>query len=544
MQNSNNDNVADSETNVDRLSVSASVPTENINRAPALLQEAVSTNNIEDSVNTHATNEAVYNTNNSYHPSGISYIPPTSFDEKFIKTENGIHTLTYPYMYENKLPQSTNVQPEGYEYNQFDPSTINNNSKMYMDTYKHVDGNWAWTNDYPLVTEQNNGSNVHPVINNLNKTCNINNIQTPQNTVIPPMYRTSPIQLSQPPISYDAFHAQNDMTYYAQQTGAPDINPKMMHHVQPQTQPQPPIEPYVSPQMAPGGVLPNAPRYISCKINPISETNSTFRKPHEQIPRYNIPPINCTPAPYVNKSCLEGVSPSHIQYDHMRHMRPVLHMPPNSPIPYVMTKEKDNQCLLKKGIDCALNGCQPKNNFTYVPKYEYFVRTAKGTPTSTIHPFTSFKDNQKFDMFKNLTLKVGTCLDDLVNVFIESLSSSIQVLHKNNDAKLHDLHPFYNPDPIYTRPERPTLRTGNNIIDNINNALDGSTLEKHKNLPKDNMRIPIPKTEKTGHVVVDGLNNILDNLLNDPMSYQKYDYYSDKVDLENKRKRINTMANR
>lgn len=194
------------------------------------------------------------------------------------------------------------------------------------------------------------------------------------------------------------------------------------------------------------------------------------------------------PMPYVNHS---GVAPM-------------------SPQMYYLMKENQNQCFLKKGMQSLMNVCN-KNNKMQMPKYEYIVKGPSAYP-----PFPMYQDPKRFDVFKKITLQVGTCLDDVVNLCIDTLGASLRKFNHNNEVNLHDLYPFYNPDPLYTRPERPTLKTGNNFIDNINVALDSTTLEKHKNVPNSNSRIPIPRTQKTGFVVVDGVNNILDNLLNDP----------------------------
>lgn len=89
-------------------------------------------------------------------------------------------------------------------------------------------------------------------------------------------------------------------------------------------------------------------------------------------------------------------------------------------------------------------------------------------------------------------------------------------------------------DQNYTRNERPTLKTGSAFLDKVNSTLDATLLEKHKNLPKVLGRILIPKTQKTGSIVMDGINKILDGLLDEPISYHQYDYFSDKFEEEGK----------
>ncbi|ANQ09901.1 Uncharacterized protein PCOAH_00041740 [Plasmodium coatneyi] len=188
---------------------------------------------------------------------------------------------------------------------------------------------------------------------------------------------------------------------------------------------------------------------------------------------------------------------------------------------YYLAKEEDEgSCCLKKEMNCSLPGC----NSHMDKSYEYIIQAPK-------MPITIKAPNKKrFDMFKKITLTVGTYLDDVVNVVIGMVESSYKCIIQNNKTNLYDLHPFYNPDPFYSRNERPTLKTGSTLLDKINSALDGTTLEKHKTLPRDFGRVTIPKTQKTGSKFVDGMNNMLDNLLNEPLSYQKYDYFSDRCE--------------
>ncbi|KJP86893.1 hypothetical protein AK88_03507 [Plasmodium fragile] len=187
---------------------------------------------------------------------------------------------------------------------------------------------------------------------------------------------------------------------------------------------------------------------------------------------------------------------------------------------YLAKEENEECCCLKKGTNCSLPGC----NSHMDNSYEYIIQAPK-------MPITIKAPNKKrFDMFKKITLTVGTYLDDVVNVMIGIVESSYKCIARNNKTNLYDLHPFYNPDPIYSRNERPTLKTGSTLLDKINSALDGTTLEKHKHLPRDFGREAIPKTQKTGSKFVDGMNNMLDNLLNEPLSYQKYDYFSDRCE--------------
>ncbi|CDU20213.1 hypothetical protein YYC_00382 [Plasmodium yoelii 17X] len=187
-------------------------------------------------------------------------------------------------------------------------------------------------------------------------------------------------------------------------------------------------------------------------------------------------------------------------------------------------EQEDDECpYLKRGIGCSLGDCKSGlDKCSSKPEYEYIIQ---GPNFSHI---IDNKSSQRCDVFKKVTLKVGTYLDNAVNIVIDMLENSYKSIAKNNNTNVYDLYPFYNPDPDYTRKERPTLKTGHNLLDKINSALDGSTLEKHKKLPKNFGRIAVPKTQETGSMVVDGINSMLDNLLNEPMSYQKYDYYSDK----------------
>ncbi|CAD2098834.1 inner membrane complex suture component, putative [Plasmodium vinckei] len=185
--------------------------------------------------------------------------------------------------------------------------------------------------------------------------------------------------------------------------------------------------------------------------------------------------------------------------------------------------EDDDFPYLKRGRSCSLGGCKlGLDKCSSKPEYGYIIQ---GPNFSHVIDSNS---SQKCDVFKKVTLKVGTYLDNVVNIVIDMLENSYKSIAKNNNTNVYDLYPFYNPDPDYTRKERPTLKTGNNILDKINSALDGTTLEKHKKLPKNFGRIAVPKTQETGSRVVDGINSMLDNLLNEPISYQKYDYYSDK----------------
>lgn len=487
----------------------------------------------------HVNNEAIY-TNGVYHASRISYIPPSEINGKTIKVGDKTNISSYQYAYEQELSPDNTVLPQIYKYPQMDPSVIDTNSEIHLGkpyTTKH--GNIAWENNYPytLPTEQYDKLNVQSHATGVDKTYNRNYLQEPQTTVHPPMHQTSPIQLNQPPVP--SSQAQKHMTFYAPHSSVPSEEHTFV----------PSVQPHVSsygPSKITSNVAASQPRYIPCKVNPISEMNPIFRKTHEHVSEYSTP-LNYTSSAAFSPNNLNcGKLPLQpTQYDPTVALGPMAVMPPSSsPLPYYIVEESDDRCLLKKGIDYAVNNCKCNNGSKNFSKRKYFVRGTRGTSPGPLLPYVTFEDKKKFDMFKKLTLKVGTCLDDLVNLFVESFNTSIEVLHKGNEVKLHDLYPFYNPDPVYTRPERPTLQTGNNIIDNINNALDSTTLEKHKTIPKPNARIPIPKTEKTGHVVVDGINTILDNLLNEPLSYHKYDYYSDKVDVAKKSKRAGAVTNK
>ncbi|CRG95121.1 inner membrane complex suture component, putative [Plasmodium gallinaceum] len=252
----------------------------------------------------------------------------------------------------------------------------------------------------------------------------------------------------------------------------------------------------------------NPPFTDSCHLNPYSDINPFYGRMSSYSPLHNNE-LNYLCKPTL--SSYENTSP-YINYNYFKHMPPHL---------YYLAEDKDNCSFLKKGIKRAMNVCNSNINESYTPKYEYIIQGPK-------LPYVNYPNQKKFDVFKKLTLAVGTYLDDAVNIMIDVLESSFRIIKKNNNTNLYDLYPFYNPDPIYSRQERPTLKTGSNLFDKINCALDGTTLEKHKNLPKNFGRIIVPKTEKTGHVVVDGINNILDNLLNEPLSYRNYDYFSDK----------------
>ncbi|SBT40400.1 inner membrane complex suture component, putative (ISC1) [Plasmodium ovale wallikeri] len=226
--------------------------------------------------------------------------------------------------------------------------------------------------------------------------------------------------------------------------------------------------------------------------------------------------------PFDNNECNSVCSPSYESYENEYPYMGSYNFGNMPAQIYYLSRGKDEDSFVKKGMNCALNGCNLNMNKSHIPKYEYIVQGPQWSNTITN------RNNNKFDVFKKITLTVGTYLDDAVNTMIDMLESSYKSLTKRNSTNLYDLYPFYNPDPYYSRKERPTLKTGNNLLDKINSALDGSTLEKHKNLPRNFGRIAIPKTERTGSKVVDGINNMLDSLLDEPLSYRKYDYFSDK----------------
>lgn len=467
----------------------------------------------------HSGNEIIY-ANGSYDASGFSYLPPAMTDGTTTHIDNKRDLSSYQYAYEHKGPLGSETSPKTYERSQLETLAYDNVSNTYnnrpYDTYNNV----IWKNNgYYLENDHHAELPIQEENNGLNKTCNVNYMHEPQIGTIPAMHRTAPIKMKR---ETNPAYAPTDIAFYASK----HVSPMKHHKVEGYATTAPDAPPYVSSPMTSYGET-TSPRYVSCKVNPI--VNKSYDPQFKQNG-----PINYAmypPYPFVNSN-YEGVSSNHMQYDQMR---PMMVPSPNAPVSYVVMKEGDKRCILQKGIEYAMNSCKGSRNPQY-SKHEYFIKGVRGPSVGGALPYITFQENKKFDVFKKLTLKVGTCLDDLINVFIESLNSSMEVLHKNNEVRLHDLHPFYNPDPVYTRPERPTLKTGNNLIDNINTALDGTTLEKHKNIPKPNERIPIPKTEKTGHVVVDGLNNILDNLLNEPLSYQKYDYYSDKVNIASRSK--------
>ncbi|CRH01677.1 inner membrane complex suture component, putative [Plasmodium relictum] len=252
----------------------------------------------------------------------------------------------------------------------------------------------------------------------------------------------------------------------------------------------------------------SSPFTDSYNLNSYSKKNPFYGRMGSHIPLHNNEFNSLCNSTF---SGYENTSP-YINYNYFKHMPPHL---------YYLVKDKDNCSFLKNGINRAMNVCSSNMNEPYASKYEYIIQGPKLS-------YINYPNQKKFDVFKKLTLAVGTYLDDAVNIMIDVLESSVRSIKKNNTTNLYDLYPFYNPDPIYSRQERPTLKTGSNIFDKINCALDGSTLERHKNIPKDCGRIIVPKTEKTGHVVVDGINNILDNLLNEPLSYKNYDYFNDK----------------
>lgn len=188
------------------------------------------------------------------------------------------------------------------------------------------------------------------------------------------------------------------------------------------------------------------------------------------------------------------------------------------PSNYVLMRNNEYTCPLMKAKEkCMLNGCKSNQ-----PKYYIQQR-----PPTYPHMFAN-EDVKKFDMFKKITLSVGTYLDDAVNTLMDMCEFSYKNIAKRNNTNLYDLHPFYNPNPEYTRNERPTMQTGNNLLDKINCALDSVTLKKHKKLPVKANKIAVPDTEKTGSKVVDGFNNILDKFLHDSRAYPKYEYYNEK----------------
>ncbi|EDL44467.1 inner membrane complex suture component, putative [Plasmodium vivax] len=211
-----------------------------------------------------------------------------------------------------------------------------------------------------------------------------------------------------------------------------------------------------------------------------------------------------------------GYENEYYAYPHGAHFR---ELPPH--LYYLAKEQEEESCCLKRGINCSPHSCK---NLHMDNPYEYIIQAPK-MPITIKAP-----SRKRFDVFKKLTLTVGTYLDDVVNVVIGMVESSYKCIARNNKTNLYDLHPFYNPDPFYSRNERPTLKTGSTLLDKINSALDGTTLEKHTTLPRDFGRVAIPKTQKTGSKFVDGMNSMLDNLLNEPLSYQKYDYFSDRCE--------------
>lgn len=550
MANSNYEDIKSSQLNGDNQSAALLVPNGNTTISTTAHDTAFINNNNNNTVNNtnnnnntvvsenmHSDKEAIY-TSGAYHASHISYNPPAEMGRKTIQVGDKTNISSYLYAYEQELPPDPTKHPQIFKYPQMDSSLIDDNSENHLGKpYTTIHGNATWENNYSYIlpTEQYDKLNVQSHATNVEKKCNINYLQEPQTTVLPPMHQTSPIPLNHPPTTSSQVHTHQ--TFYTPHNGDPNEEHTFV----------PPVQQHVS-SYSPSKLRPSVAakpiRYIPCKVNPTSEINPIFRKPHEHVSEYTTP-LDYTSSSFSpnNLNCGKLTLPP-TQYDPTVALGPMAVMPSGaSPLSYYVV-EDDKRCLLQKGIDYAMNNCKHNNGSKNFAKRKYFVRGTRGTPAVPLLPYMSFEDKKKFDMFKKLTLKVGTCLDDLVNLFVESFNSSIEVLHKGNEVKLHDLYPFYNPDPVYTRPERPTLRTGNNIIDNINNALDGTTLEKHKTIPKQNVRIPIPKTEKTGHVVVDGINTILDNLLNEPLSYHKYDYYSDKLDVARKSKRVGAVTYR
>lgn len=555
---SNYDNVTSSEKNITKESASFSAPNESVNTSKighnssfstvtannnnnitnttgVIENRHVNNNNASIPITTNNKNNCTMNTlanesmhlnseiiyaRGSYDASGISYIPPTMAEGTTIPINNKRNPLNHQYVYEHKIPTSE-ASPKTYEYSQLETVPYENITSTYENRPYDIDSNMMWKNNgYSFEKSPYAEVPVQSGNNNFNKTYNVNYMCDPQTNTIPAMHKSAPIKMKQMP---NSVYAQKNIAFYE----PTNRSPLKQHNLEGYVAATPDVAPYASARMIPYGASPTAPRYVPCKVNPI------LNKKYDPFFKHNAS-INYMPRPDYSSqiSNYESMSSDHIQYDPMR---PMMAPSPIAPVSYFMMKENDKRCILQKGVDYALNKCKG-NKSPHYSKHEYFIKGARDASIGTVLPYVTFEENKKFDMFKKLTLKVGTCLDDLINVFIESLNTSIEVLHKNNEVRLHDLHPFYNPDPIYTRPERPTLRTGNNIIDNINTALDGTTLEKHKNIPQPNARIPIPKTEKTGHVVVDGLNNILDNLLNEPLSYHKYDYYSDKVNIASRSK--------
>ncbi|SOV17814.1 conserved Plasmodium protein, unknown function [Plasmodium gaboni] len=199
-------------------------------------------------------------------------------------------------------------------------------------------------------------------------------------------------------------------------------------------------------------------------------------------------------------------------------------------MPYILNDQNKEYLYpyLNKGINEISNDYNKMSTNKFIsPNYEYLM----SNPRSSYYILNYINEN-KLEIFKKVTLSIGTYLDDMVNIMIAMLETSYKSIQNNrnkNKVNLYDLYPFYNPDQNYARKERPTLKTGSTFLDKINSTLDATTLEKHKNVPKYLGRIPIPKTQKTGSIVMDGINNMLDGLLDEPISYHKYDYFSDKI---------------
>ncbi|SBT80015.1 inner membrane complex suture component, putative [Plasmodium malariae] len=275
-----------------------------------------------------------------------------------------------------------------------------------------------------------------------------------------------------------------------------------------------------------------SPLYSRCSN--IEEGNYPYQFPYDLYPPSKSDTYLRTTTPYfpsdnndMNSLCsspsFSGYSNEYpfINNDNFRTIPPHL---------YCMMKDARDDSFLKKGIHCALNACNFNKKESFNPKYEYILNGPN------FKYISNHQNGKKFDIFKRITLTVGTYLDDIVNIMIAMLESSYKSIRRHNDTNMYDLHPFYNPDPHYSRGERPTLKTGSNLFDKINSALDSTTLEKHRNLPRNFGRIPIPKTQKTGSKVIDGINKMLDNLFIEPLSYRNYNYYSEKCNSINQGK--------
>ncbi|ETW34719.1 hypothetical protein PFTANZ_04627 [Plasmodium falciparum Tanzania (2000708)] len=204
-------------------------------------------------------------------------------------------------------------------------------------------------------------------------------------------------------------------------------------------------------------------------------------------------------------------------------------------MPYILNDQNKEYIYpyLNKGMNEITNDYNMMSTNKFIsPNYEYLMTN----PRSPYY-MLNYINEKKLDIFKKITLSVGTSLDDMINIMIAMLETSyksMQINRNKNKVNLYDLYPFYNPDQNYTRNERPTLKTGSAFLDKVNSTLDATLLEKHKNLPKVLGRILIPKTQKTGSIVMDGINKILDGLLDEPISYHQYDYFSDKFEEEGK----------